>query len=161
MKTCHFIFLLIFCLPVLGFSQSESSDCEALVFSLKEANACSHPEQITGIDLTLKGHAEFPIDLLKFTQLNDVNLSGNGLRELPEDIQKLKSLRYLDLSSNKLKRLPEALWTIKTLRSVNVANNKFSKKEKRKLVAGHADVLNPVDENGHVIWKSDKLIFAK
>ena len=161
MKVLQFLFLFLFLIPIICIAQTTDSQCEALVFSLDEAVASSCPDEVTGIDLTLQGHAEFPRQLLKFKQLNDVNLSGNALKSIPEDIQMLKRLRYLDLSNNKLKKLPESLWKIKGLRSVSVANNKFSKKERQRLVAQHADILNPVDENGDVIWKSKDLIFVE
>ncbi|MGV3637369.1 MAG: leucine-rich repeat domain-containing protein [Flavobacteriales bacterium] len=70
------------------------------------AEALRAPDLVKRLDLSHQGLQRFPLEVLRFTGLEELRLRSDGIADLPEGIGALKNLRLLDLSGNPIKRLP-------------------------------------------------------
>lgn len=79
------------------------------------------------VDVSGKGLAAFPMDVLSRTKLERLDLSKNKLTGAPpSQIGQLTHLKYLDLSGNALTGLPAELGALNTLEVLIVSNNKLT-----------------------------------
>jgi Leucine-rich repeat (LRR) protein len=99
--------------------------------SLEEA--LKNPSTVYRLDLSYSGLADFPMEILQFSNLQSLNLSNNGMMAIPGDIAKLTKLQRLNLATNGLKRLPAELSALKHLKWLDVTQNQFLSSELTKL----------------------------
>ena len=100
------VFLCIFFLAVLIlvfvgqlFNRTKSNkDGKTEFDDLEEAKLT--PDVVFRLNLTSKGLADFPEEILKFPNLAYLDLSNNQINKLPADILKLKFLTSIKLSNN-------------------------------------------------------------
>ncbi|MEO1218633.1 MAG: COR domain-containing protein [Bacteroidota bacterium] len=71
--------------------------------------------------------ADFPMDLLKFTQLKELDLSSHHFRYIPEEIGKLEKLEALYMFGNNFKEFPLGLTKLSNLKKLQIAYNQIEK----------------------------------
>lgn len=69
----------------------------------------------------------FPMDLLKFTQLKELDLSSHHFRHIPEEIGKLEKLEALYMFGNNFKEFPSGLTKLSSLKKLQIAYNQIEK----------------------------------
>lgn len=89
--------------------------------SLKEANA--EPEKVEILDLTGQEFIDFPMDILRYSNLKELILTNLGLTDLPEALGGLQYLQRLNLDGNDLTRLPVSLKNLKCLKTIFIRGN--------------------------------------
>ncbi len=120
-----FIFLLV---AIIGRSQSVlldslTLDTVAALTDLQEA--LKHPELVIKLELRRQHLKKFPLEILKFTNLQYLDLTKNNIDELPHEIGELKNLQYLSLSKNKLQDLPVEIGQLTNLFYLNLNQNEI------------------------------------
>lgn len=80
------------------------------------------------IKLVLRKHKlkEFPMDIVKFKNLQYLDLGRNNLKALPPELGGLGSLQVLILSRNSIESLPYEIGQLKSLKILNVNQNELS-----------------------------------
>lgn len=135
------LFALAVCaLVVFGgnlFAQEASLLDDAMLSKQKEftslEEALKDPAKVYRLDLSHNGLAEFPMEIVKFTNLQSLNLSNNGIERVPAEIGGLKKLQKLNLSTNGLKKLPAEIASLKHLKMLDVSQNQFLTSELTKV----------------------------
>lgn len=89
------------------------------------ATALKNPEKVIKLELRKKNLKQFPLEILKFKNIQYLDLSKNKITELPEGIEELKDLQYLLLSKNKLVKLPKQIGELSQLKYLNVNQNEL------------------------------------
>ena len=89
--------------------------------NLKEA--LKNPNSVYRLNLRRSRLKSFPLEILKFSNLQELNLSGNRLTNLPNEIGELKNLQILIVSSNKLKYLPDSIGNLINLQKLAAGKN--------------------------------------
>ena len=89
-------------------------------------DALKEPEKVYRLDLRKKKLAVFPMDILKFPNLQELDLSKNKLKEIPEEIGQLTNLQILNLSKNQLELLPKAIGNLINLKVLIVNQNELT-----------------------------------
>ena len=128
MKCLLKIFLPLACcfLPTGLFAQlldSSSLRLARVYNNLQEA--LQTPNNVYRLSLRGKKLKVFPMDILKFKNLQDLDLSKNKLDSLPDDIGELSNLQILDVSSNKLEELPKTIGKLKNLKKIAAGKNEL------------------------------------
>lgn len=88
--------------------------------------AMKDPEQVIKLKLRKKRLKKFPIEILKFINLQYLDLSKNDIEELPEEIGQLKNLQYFIISKNGLQELPIGIGDLTNLYYFEANNNELS-----------------------------------
>lgn len=134
------VFAMLFALTLIEFplSAQEASLLDSAALMQKKEftsldEALKNPASVYRLDLSFSGLAEFPSEILQFTNLQSLNLSNNGMSEIPGDIAKLTKLQRLNLSTNGLKRLPAEITSLKHLKWMDISQNQFMTSELTKL----------------------------
>lgn len=118
--------LFIFCcINTLSFSQvlldpDELKNARTYT-SLEEA--LQQPDSVFKLKLNGKKLAEFPVEILRLTNLQSLNLSKNRIKTIPSQINELKNLQELDVSRNKIYMLPPEIGELKNLVRLNLNRN--------------------------------------
>lgn len=78
--------------------------------------------------LSLKGQklTTFPMDILRFPNLQVLDLSDNKLQQLPEEIHRLQQLEVLNLYHNRLRSLPLGLKELEGLTTIYAGRNRLT-----------------------------------
>ena len=84
-------------------------------------------KQVTKLNLSGCGLAEFPKNIFEYTNLTKLVLSNNKIKTIPKEIQQLKKLKVLDLANNEIKVLHSSVFKLSKLRTLNVYGNLISK----------------------------------
>ena len=100
-----------------SLSLTQATIYESLEDALKE------PEKVYRLHLKKQKLTVFPMDILKFTNLQELDLSKNKLKDIPEEIGQLTNLQILNLSKNQLELLPSAIGKLKNLKVLIVNQN--------------------------------------
>ena len=90
------------------------------------AEALKNPDNVVKLTLRRKKFKEFPMEVLKFKNLQYLDLSKNTIKELPDSIVCLKKLQYLIVSKTGLERLPKTIGQLKSLKHLNVNQNEIT-----------------------------------
>jgi len=126
----------LFLLLIVCFVQSFSFAQDALLDSLALAtydeftdldSARRNPDAVVKLVLRKKKYKDFPMQILKFKNLQYLDLSKNSLKELPDSIITLKKLQYLIVSKNSLEALPNTIGGLKNLKYINVNQNEIGR----------------------------------
>jgi len=93
--------------------------------------ALQNPDKVYRLDLRRNKLKIFPLDILKFKNLQELDLSKNNLKELPEKIGTLTNLQVLNVSGNKLQYLPDSIGELKNLKKLVGSRNSLIALPKR------------------------------
>lgn len=123
-----FILLLVFCSSKV-FSQSVLLDSLTLdtmraYTSLEEA--LKNPEKVIKLELRRKKLKSFPMEILKFPNLQYLDLTKNNIKELPAEISQLKNLQYFSISKNVLEEFPPQIGELTNLFYLNANQNELT-----------------------------------
>lgn len=101
-----FLIGLVFYLSIFNnqfaFSQVDVPDSTFIYTNLEEA--LKEPEKVYNLDLSKKKIQDFPMEVLKFTNLRSLKLYKNRIDSIPNEISQLKNLRELNMGLNDLKK---------------------------------------------------------
>ena len=120
-------FPFFFCLLPL-FLSAQLLDSAALRIAHVYNNlqeALQNPDKVYRLNLKGKKLKSFPMDILKFKNLQELDLSKNKLDSLPEEIGTLSNLQVLDISSNNLEYLPNEIGKLKNLKKLAAGKNEI------------------------------------
>lgn len=124
----NFLLLLVFYSGKL-FSQTVLLDSLTLdtmyaYTSLEEA--LKNPEKVIKLELRRKKLKSFPMDILKFPNLQYLDLTKNNIKELPAEISELKNLQYFSISKNVLQEFPPQIGDLTNLFYLNANQNELT-----------------------------------
>lgn len=124
----NFLLLLVFYSGKL-FSQTVLLDSLTLdtmyaYTSLEEA--LKNPEKVIKLELRRKKLKSFPMDILKFPNLQYLDLTKNNIKELPAEISELKNLQYFSISKNVLQEFPPQIGELSNLFYLNANQNELT-----------------------------------
>lgn len=109
--------------------------------------ALQNPDKVYRLDLSRKKLKTFPMEILKFKNLQELNMSKNKLDSLPEKIGTLTNLQMLNVSGNKLLYLPDSIGELKNLKKLVGSRNSLLALPKR---IGDCENLEILD-----LWEND------
>lgn len=89
--------------------------------SLEEA--LKNPEQVYRLNLRKQKLTSIPIEIGRFTNLQELDISKNKINELPSYIENLPNLQYLDASNNYLTTLPSEIGKCLSLKKLILNRN--------------------------------------
>jgi len=98
--------------PIALMAQSVAQDT-SVFRSIEEA--LRDPEHVRRLDLSNLALGAFPVEVLRFTHLEELRLRHDGITDLPSGIGALKELRLLDISGNPIRTLPEEFGELEAL----------------------------------------------
>lgn len=126
----HIVLLsLFFLFSELGFSQIGLLDSLTLDTMRAYTNledALKHPENVVKLELRRKRLKSFPMDILKFPNLQYLDLTKNDISELPVEIGQLKNLQYFSISKNGLEEFPPQIGDLENLYYLNANQNELT-----------------------------------
>lgn len=119
---------MLFCSSKL-FSQTVLLDSLTLdtmraFTSLEEA--LKNPEKVIKLELRRARLKSFPMEILKFTNLQYLDLTKNNIKELPPEISQLQNLQYFSISKNILEEFPPQIGDLKNLFYLNANQNELT-----------------------------------
>jgi Leucine-rich repeat (LRR) protein len=85
--------------------------------------ALKHANSVYRLSLHGKKLKVFPLEILKFKNLQELDLSKNRLDSLPNEIGELEYLQVLDIASNKLEYFPDSIGKLKNLKKIAAGRN--------------------------------------
>ncbi|MBS1651799.1 MAG: leucine-rich repeat domain-containing protein [Bacteroidetes bacterium] len=112
-----------------------AAKCQNLLDSTALANApqiielndaLSNEKDVIKLVLRKKKLKEFPLSILRLTNLQYLDLSKNNIKEIPDSISQLKNLQVLILSKNNLVALPATIGSLQNLKILNVNQNNLT-----------------------------------
>lgn len=92
--------------------------------SLEEA--LKNPEKVIKLELRRKKLKSFPMEILKFPNLQYLDLTKNDIKELPAEIAQLKNLQYFSISKNGLEEFPPEIGELTNLFYLNANQNELT-----------------------------------
>ncbi len=92
--------------------------------SLEEA--LKSPEKVIKLELRKQKLKSFPMEILKFPNLQYLDLSKNNIKELPVEISQLKNLQYFAISKNSLEEFPPQIGDLTNLFYLNANQNELT-----------------------------------
>ncbi len=107
-----------------GLLDSLTLDTVRAYTDLQEA--LKHPESVIKLELRRKRLKTFPMDILKFPNLQYLDLTKNDIRELPPEVGQLKYLQYFSISKNGLEELPPEIGDLENLFYLNANQNELT-----------------------------------
>jgi Leucine-rich repeat (LRR) protein len=90
------------------------------------ADALKDPEKVHKLDLSKHKLDSFPLDVIKFINLQSLNLSKNRIDEIPFEIAQLKNLQELNMSRNKITMVSADIGKLKNLKRLDLSRNDIS-----------------------------------
>jgi len=96
------VFFIIFSFFIFhfSFSQVDVPDSNFIYTNLEQA--LKEPDKVYHLDLSKKKLQDFPMEVLKFTNLRSLKLYKNKIDSIPNEISQLKNLRELNVGLNDL-----------------------------------------------------------
>lgn len=88
-------------------------------------SAMKHPEQVIKLILRKQHLKEFPLEILKFKNLQYLDISKNTIKELPDSIDQLNQLQYFICVKTGLERLPKQIGKLSHLKLLNCSQNEL------------------------------------
>jgi Leucine-rich repeat (LRR) protein len=110
-----------FCLLPSAFSQVP--DSTFIYTNLEEA--LKEPEKVYHLDLSKNKLKNFPMDILKFTNLRTLKLYKNKIDSIPNEISQLKNLRELNVGMNNLTKFNKAICELTNLEKLVLNQNEI------------------------------------
>jgi len=122
-------FIILFCCAFFAARAQALLDSVALATYQEYTDlseAMKNPEDVVKLNLRKKKLKGFPMQVLKFRNLQYLDLSRNDIKELPDSLAALKNLQYLIVSRTGLESLPRNIGQLKNLKHLNVNQNEIS-----------------------------------
>ena len=94
------VFIFHFSFFIINSAFSQVPDSTFIYTNLEEA--LKEPDKVYNLDLSKKKLNEFPMEILKFTNLRTLKLYKNRIDSIPNEISQLKNLRELNVGLNDL-----------------------------------------------------------
>ena len=88
--------------------------------------AIKNPDQVIKLILRKKKLKKFPVEILKFTNLQYLDLSKNAIEDLPSEIGLLKDLQYFAIAKNGVEELPHKIGNLTNLVYLDINNNELT-----------------------------------
>jgi len=88
--------------------------------------ALDSEEDVYVLDLSKDGLKEFPLDVLKLTELRSLKLSKNKLTHLPDEVAGLDKLEEISLSKNSFSTFPIVLTKLTCLKRIYIDQNEIT-----------------------------------
>ena len=88
--------------------------------------ALKNPEKVIKLELRKCKLKSFPMEILKFTNLQYLDLSKNSIKEIPVEISQLKNLQYFAISKNNLQEFPPQIGDLTNLFYLNANQNELT-----------------------------------
>ena len=145
-----------FWLLASGFCTAQLLDSAQLLAAPVYDNlndALQNPDKVYRLDLSKKKLKVFPMEILKFKNLQELDLGKNKLDSLPEQIGMLTNLQILNVSGNKLTYLPDSIGELKNLKKLVGSRNSLIALPKR---IGDCENLEILD-----LWENDLSTFPE
>ena len=89
-------------------------------------DALKYPEKVIKLELRKQRLKAFPMEILKFPNLQYLDLSKNNIKELPVEISQLENLQYFAISKNSLEELPPQIGELSNLFYLNANQNELT-----------------------------------
>ncbi len=141
-------------LPTCLFSQLlDSAQFHSATIYTNLNEALQNSDKVYRLDLSKKKLKVFPMEILKFKNLQELNLSKNKLDSLPEQIGLLTNLQILNVMGNKLLYLPDSIGELKNLKKIVGSRNSLLAIPKR---IGDCENLEILD-----LWENDISTFPE
>ncbi|MEO6305987.1 MAG: leucine-rich repeat domain-containing protein [Bacteroidia bacterium] len=125
-----FLVLLILSIKFSAIAQTTLLDSVALSIYDEFTDldsARKDPDKVVKLVLRKKKLKDFPMQILKFKNLQYLDISKNSIKELPDSIVQLKNLQYLFVSKTGLESLPNTIGGLKNLKYININQNEVSR----------------------------------
>ncbi|MBL0330482.1 MAG: leucine-rich repeat domain-containing protein [Bacteroidetes bacterium] len=122
------IVLLVF-ISTGAFSQTvllDSLTLDTLKAFTSLEDALKNPEKVIKLELRRKKLKSFPMEILKFPNLQYLDLTKNDIKELPAEIAQLKNLQYFSISKNGLEEFPPEIGQLTNLFYLNANQNELT-----------------------------------
>jgi len=129
-----FLFLLVYSLLIVGCSMKQRlvqqqninhEICDTTTFS-SIAEAKKYPHCVKLFYLREREYLNFPIEVIKFTEVEDLDLAFNKIDTLPKEIKALRRLKYLNLSHCSLSYISPAIGTLDSLEELGLVYTKIT-----------------------------------
>ena len=141
-------------LPIAAFPQLlDSAQFHSATIYTNLNEALKNPEIVYRLNLSRKKLKIFPMEILKFKNLQELDLSKNKFDSLPEQIGLLTNLQILNVSGNKLIYLPDSIGELKNLKKISGSRNSLIALPKR---IGDCENLEILD-----LWENDLTTFPE
>ncbi|MFO0321001.1 MAG: leucine-rich repeat domain-containing protein [Bacteroidota bacterium] len=101
----------------------DSIALDGLVGQTSIIEALKNPDEVIKLVLRKNHLKSFPLEILKFKNLQYLDLSKNSISELPDSIDVLSQLQYFSCSKTGLKRLPKQIGKLSHLKYLNINQN--------------------------------------
>lgn len=88
--------------------------------------ALQEPDKVIKLKLKKNRLKIFPLEILRFKNLQYLDLSKNSIETIPSGIDSLQALQVLILSKNDIETLPNEIGNLKNLRILNVNQNELT-----------------------------------
>jgi Leucine-rich repeat (LRR) protein len=102
--------------------------------SLKE------PSKVLKVNLSYNGLTDFPLEVLRCTNVRVLDVSNNGLTTLPDEIATLPNLQKLVIATNGFRKVPACIEKIKSLKVLDLSQNQIPFKDLERLRAALPNV---------------------
>ena len=91
--------------------------------------SCKSPWNLEKLWLTGNDLKDFPIELIKLSNLDFLSLSGNKIRDIPTQVRQLEKLKFLGLSDNLIVDAEAVLLLLPQLQGVGLSGNPLKDSE--------------------------------
>jgi Leucine-rich repeat (LRR) protein len=129
MKNLFFL-ILLFSIKISVAQEAGLLDSVALSYYDEFTDldsARKNPDDVVKLVLRKKKLKSFPLQILKFKNLQYLDLSKNSIKELPDSIITLKKLQVLIVSKTGLESLPNTIGGLTNLKYLNVNQNEIGR----------------------------------
>lgn len=133
------------------FPDSASLMASPVYENLEEA--LKNPDKVYRLDLRKNKLKTFPLEILKFKNLQELDLSKNKLDSLPEQIGTLTNLHLLNVSGNNLEYLPDSIGELINLKKLVASRNSLQALPKRIGDLQHLEILD--------LWENNLSVFPE
>lgn len=124
MRNRLFLFIFFLGLVTNGYAQILSDEELDTCYIYKTIEKASKtPDAVYVLDLTKSKLKTFPLEILKFKNLNILKMGKNKISSVPEGISQLLFLQELDLGKNKLDAFPGGLVELVHLKKLVLNQN--------------------------------------
>lgn len=103
----------------------DSLSLDTLTAQTNLQEALKNPDAVIKLSLRKQHLKSFPLDILKFKNLQYLDISKNSIKELPDSIFVLTQLQYLKCSNVGLDRLTREIGKLKNLTYLNINQNEL------------------------------------
>jgi len=124
------LFVIVFYICIgSAFAQTELLDSMGIIKSDEYTDlklALENKDKVVRLNLRKQKLKSFPMEILRFKNLQYLDLGKNSIEILPDSIVSLKKLQYLNLSKNDLEVLPKNIGEMENLKYLWLGQNNIS-----------------------------------